>query len=252
MPAAGKADVVVAAAQVTPSVVNCIRRVLEIRDTALGGLIVVAAADPRLESLAQSAPNVRLVREGDPLVAISSWNRGVLERTGDVVLLPADAIVTTGWLSELLDVAHSEERVAFACPLMNVELTQTHAEWPAPATNIDSNAARYTLAGLPRSTTTPIATGACVYLRGRAVDAIGSLNTSFSTLHCAVEDWLMRAKHSATSASARIMPTCKTRLHPARRRSAASSPRATWHYLTSCIPIAPTRSLNSRRVSTAA
>jgi hypothetical protein len=197
MPPARKADVVVAVDRVTPSTVRCLRQILEISDPALNRLIVVTGpcSSPALEDLSRCAPALYLLRRSDNSLLVEALNLGLLERAADVVLLAADTTVSAGWLSELADVAHSEERVAFASPLSNIELAQTHPETDdVPARSADADAARKAFARLPRSTTTPTMQGACIYLRGQILDAIGSLDATFSTLQAAIEDWIMRAQ----------------------------------------------------------
>ncbi len=181
MPAPVKVDVVVAVLRISSRTLRSLQELLEIRDPALGRLMVVAgpSLDRSLESFAQGFPKLSIVRRPDDPQGVAAWNRGLLERGGDVVLLAADTMVTPGWLSELSAVARSEERTAFAWPLSN---------------RIAGGSAREAFSGLPASTTAETTEGECVYLRGPIVDAVGLLDASLSTLQFAVKDWVMRAQ----------------------------------------------------------
>ncbi len=181
MPAPEKVDVIVAVPRMSSRTLRSLQQLVEIRDPALGRLIVVVgpSVDRGLESFAQGFPKVSIIKRPDDPQGIAAWNRGLLERGGDVVLLAADTMVTPGWLTELSAVALSEERTAFAWPLSN---------------RISGGSAREAFSGLPASTTAETTEGECVYLRGPIVDAVGLLDTSLSTLRFAVEDWVMRAQ----------------------------------------------------------
>ena len=109
MPAPVKVDVVVAVPRISSRTLRALQELVEIRDPALGRLIVVAgpSLDRSLESFAQGFPKLSIVRRPDDPQGVAAWNRGLLERGGDVVLLAADTMVAPGWLSELSAVARS-------------------------------------------------------------------------------------------------------------------------------------------------
>jgi hypothetical protein len=197
MRAVGKADVIVAVDRVTPLALRCLQRVVESGDPALGRLIVVTGPtlDPSLEDLSQRTPLINLVRRSDDSVDINAWNRGLLERTGDAVLLAAGSLVWGGWLTELSAVAHGEERTAFAWPLSNLCFSGSHLETDdRTCEGFDRGLARKAARGLPASTSAPVAIGPCVLLRGPCIDAIGLLDPCLGTLQSAVLDWVMRAQ----------------------------------------------------------
>jgi hypothetical protein len=197
MPTAGRADVVVSLDGLTPTALICLRRLIDFPDPALNRLLVVAgpACAQALEDFSQSLPFVSIVRQPGESPPIAAWNRGLLERAGDVVLLPAGTVVSAGWLTELCTVALSEERVAFAWPLSNLNVLGSVPPGDDNSfTTIDKGVARNAFSGLPRSTNMPSAQGPCVFLRGRCIEAIGSLDPGFLTLESAIADWTMRAQ----------------------------------------------------------
>ena len=214
MPPARTADVIVAVDRGTPPTFHALRQILLVGDPALSRLIVVTALadEPELESLARSSSVVRLVRDGDQSLGNEAWNSGMRQRENDCVLLAPGTMVTPGWLTELSTVAHSEERVAFACPLSNLisvdRPIETHDTCHA---GIDECLANKAFSGLPAATAAPTVHGPCVYLRGPIIDAIGLLDPQLSTLQSAIEDWAMRARWSASSASEPIMRTSNIR-----------------------------------------
>ena len=172
---------IVAVPRMSSRTLRSLQQLVEIRDPALGRLIVVVgpSVDRGLESFAQGFPKVSIIKRPDDPQGIAAWNRGLLERGGDVVLLAADTMVTPGWLTELSAVALSEERTAFAWPLSN---------------RISGGSAREAFSGLPASTTAETTKGSACTCAGPIVDAVGLLDTSLSTLRFAVEDWVMRAE----------------------------------------------------------
>jgi hypothetical protein len=180
MPAAWKADVIVAVDRVTPRSLPCLRQVQEIGDPALQRLIVVTgpSPDPSLENFAQRSSNVSLLRLADDSIHVESWNRGLRARSGDAVLLAPDTSLTAGSLGELAAIAHGEERIAFVWPLLN----------------LGDSLARCAFSGLPRSTTAPSVRGPCIYMRGCFIDAVGLLDPTLSTFQSSLEDWTMRAQ----------------------------------------------------------
>ena len=127
--------------------------------------------------------------------AVDRWNAELLARSSeDVVLLTANTVVSPGSFAELSAVAHSEERIAFVWPLSNTDSVNSLLETDGgDAGGIDSDLAQRAFRGLPRSTTAPTSNGGCIYLRGRVIDAVGLLDTRYSTCQAAIEDWVMRA-----------------------------------------------------------
>jgi hypothetical protein len=149
-----------------------------------------------VDSLVLSDPRVTFSPQADQPDDVEACNRGLALRTGDVALLPASAIVSAGWLTELHAAARAEDRTAFAWPLSNAAFGAA-----LPATE-DKNEAGIVLAdiareassGLPRWTTTSSFRGDCVYLRGQVLDAIGLFDTGLSARRAAIMDWVIRAQ----------------------------------------------------------
>jgi glycosyltransferase involved in cell wall biosynthesis len=195
---AGKADVIVAIDQVTAQVTTRLERVLELSGEALRRLIVVG--DPNveisLEQLAKFDERVSVLVRSDCPNEVESFNHGLSRREGDAVLLSSNTVVTEGWLSELSTVAHSEERTACSSPLSNDGWASRAPRSPRLRNldAIDQSTARAAFSGLPRWTASPTLDPSCVYLRHEMIDAVGLLDTSFTTLLTAVADWVMRAQ----------------------------------------------------------
>ena len=197
-PPALKADVIVVADRITPSVLSWLQGAVECSGPTLNKLIVIAgpSGDRAVDRLMQSDPRITFSPQADQPDGVEACNRGLAGRAGDVALVPAMANVSAGWLSELSAAAHSEERTAFAWPLSNADFGLAK-----PGTELEhgagSDAARIAInasAGLPRWTTTSSVRGDCVYLRGQVLDAIGSFDNGFSALQAAIIDWVMRAQ----------------------------------------------------------
>ena len=198
MPPVAKVDVIMVANCGAPGTLLCLEGLLKANDPLLEKLIVVAGSsrDPALERLALEDSRVKVLYQSDDPSDVEACNRGLAERAGDVVLLPSESNVSSGWLSELSAVAHSEERSAFAWPLSSAGLSLAqnamHAEQLVAGT--DGDIGPQAVSKLPRSITTPSVTGGCVYLRAEILDAIGLLDAGLSTRQAAIEDWVMRAQ----------------------------------------------------------
>ena len=71
-----------------------------------------------LARLALADPRVRFLDHSDRLSDIEACNCVLSECTGDFALLAGQSMVSEGWLTELSDAALSEERTAFAWPVL--------------------------------------------------------------------------------------------------------------------------------------
>ncbi len=119
---------------------------------------------------------------------------GSRNELADIVLLRSDVEVTSGWLDELADVVHSEQRTACVSPLSShegcgsvpIHDAGNHLEVRDVAT------LRAACAELPRCSAVPVLSGVCCYLRGDVIDAVGRLDISYPSLGLAVIDWVMR------------------------------------------------------------
>ena len=84
----------------------------------------------------------------------------------DLVLLNSRYHPPSGWLDELAEVAHAEERTACVSPLVEMSETWLAARTKFELSSGESSSTRpRACAHLPRWTTTPEASPACVYLR---------------------------------------------------------------------------------------
>jgi len=197
-----KADVIVATHPNAPAVFNCVRSVLEHSGEHLHRLIVTVepAIEPglaeELERLAHRDARVCMLWGRSQSRPVDSWNRGLIERAGDSVLLSSDCTVSPGWLAELAAVAHSEERTACASPLTNGRGTCAVSEL-SRETNPDESeemSVRAACSGLPRWTIAPVLAASCIYLRADVIDAVGLLDTSLESQGAAVDNWVTRAQ----------------------------------------------------------
>ena len=148
-----------------------------------------------LDGLARIDSRVQVVRNSPRLAQVGSYNRGLMERQGDAVLVSSDCIVGAHWLTELLEVAHSAERTACAAPLTN-----GHGSCSVPVMGSAAFSSEVALAtvleacaSLPRWIAVPNVNGACIYLRGEIIDAVGLLDARLTSLEEAIKDWVWRA-----------------------------------------------------------
>jgi glycosyltransferase involved in cell wall biosynthesis len=203
MSPAAAADVIVSVDRDLSAVLSCLRSVLAQSGPHLRRLLVIddagTATDPAqtraLERLAQVDSRVSILRDGNRLGPVEACNLGLAHRQGDAVLLSAHTVATAGWLCELAQVAHSEERTACAVPVSG--LGGAHSVSSADdiaACAIDEAGARAAGSGLPRWTTAPTMDGSCIYLRGDMIDAVGMLDPGFLSAARAACDWVMRAQ----------------------------------------------------------
>ena len=196
-----RADVIVTADRDPTTVERCLQSLLMHSGASLRRLIVIDddSANPdmaeMLRRLVNIDPRPRVIRNSSPLGTVGSFNRGLDEREGDVVLMSSDSVTCADWLSELVAVAHSAERTACAAPLMNGQgISSVPVIGGDGSTSAIAEATvREACAALPSWTTAPKVNGPCIYLRGDVIDAVGPLDTRFVSLEAAIEDWMRRA-----------------------------------------------------------
>ncbi len=194
-------DVIVIADRDPTAVKHSLQKLLAGSGPLLRRLIAVddVSADPdmfnMLERLASSDGRLHVVRNSSRMAGVGSYNHGLEERGGDAVLMSSDCVVGVDWLTELYEVAHSGERTACAAPLTNGHGTCSVPIMGSNAYSIESTPATVSAAcaNLPRWTTVPNVNGACIYLRGEIVDAVGSLDAKLTDLETAIQDWVWRA-----------------------------------------------------------
>ena len=195
------ADVIVTADGDPTLVESCLQRLLVHGGPSLRRLIVIidGSANPdqpeMLERLVNSDHRLRIVHNSHRPGRVGSYNCGLDERQGDAVLMSCDCVADANWLSELLVVAHSEQRTACAAPLTNGygPCSVAIMGGDSISSEIDITTMREACAGLPRWAAVPNVNGACTYLRGDVVDAVGLLDTRLTSLEEAIKDWVWRA-----------------------------------------------------------
>jgi glycosyltransferase involved in cell wall biosynthesis/GT2 family glycosyltransferase len=195
-------DVVVPIYRDVAMTLECLESVLDRSGDVLGRLIAVDDCSPdpgmgaTLSALAARDPRVVLLTNPSNLGFVKTCNRALGHRHGDVVLLNSDTVVTEGWLTELRDVAYTDDRTACASPLSN---NATLCSVPrffesTPAKEVDWQVVRRATASLPRSTVVPTCVGFCLYMRGPVLDVVGDLDTVFGPGYDEENDWIMRAQ----------------------------------------------------------
>ena len=156
-----------------------------------------AEAVARLRAEAE-AGRCMLIEGADLHGATAAVSRGLAEAPGDcVVLFNADAIVADGWLDRLSAAAHSAPEIAGALPLSNAG---DATAWPLAGVDNPLAADLAVLADAADRANghaaIPIAAadGACVYLTGDALSAIGRFDAdAFPEREGALADWFLRA-----------------------------------------------------------
>ena len=196
-----RADIIVTADRDPTTVERCLQSLRAHSGPSLRNLIVIDndSANPDMAEMLERLVNIdsrfRIVGNLSGLGTIGSFNRGLDERKGNAVIVSTDCVAGANWLSELVAVAHSEERTACAAPLTN-----GHGICAVPCLGgeaVSSAIAEATIreacAALPRWTTAPSVDGPCIYLRGDVIDAVGPLDAKFVSLEAAIADWIRRA-----------------------------------------------------------
>ncbi len=153
------------------------------RDTPLL-LIDDASTDPRVaelldDFLAHADLAVTRLRHSTNLGFVATANRAFNETSGDVVLLNADTVTTTGWLARLSQAAVSRPKVATVTPWSNnaeiCSLPNFCENNPRPA---DPDAVARTIAqtGDPSYPEIPTGVGFCLYVTRASLNALGGFD----------------------------------------------------------------------------
>lgn len=141
---------------------------------ALGTVVAICDVPHDAAALRRVRSDV-VVLPGESRGLVAGWNRGLLLRRRDVLLLDGHVSLAQGCLTEMLDVLHASDRVASVMPLL------------APAGGVPH------CHGVPRETAVDAARGRCLLLRHVALNMIGALDPAFASPDDALEDWSMRA-----------------------------------------------------------
>lgn len=153
-----------------------------------------ADMQPMLEEMQRRHSRIVLMRNATNLGFVQSANLGLAIRAGDVVLLNSDTEVTSGWLEEMLAVAHADDAIAAVCPLTNNGHFSSVPDFLQPN---DRGAIAWDtleLERLPRTTTLPTAVGFCLLLRDKALNLLGPFDPAYGRGYNEENDWLQRAR----------------------------------------------------------
>jgi O-antigen biosynthesis protein len=139
-----------------------------------------------LAELAASGIDLHVERQPTARGFVRSVNRGceLASADRDVVLLNSDTQVTAGWLDRLSDAAWSDEAIATVTPFSNnatlCSLPRFLDENTIPAGyDLASFAALVTRASKREYPRLPTGVGACLFIKRRALDAIGRFDEAF-------------------------------------------------------------------------
>jgi glycosyltransferase involved in cell wall biosynthesis len=149
-----------------------------------------------IEGIANAHTRAQLIRCQQAMNWAERANAGLKERSGDVVIATDALPVTEGWLTELIEVAYSDERTACVAPLNDDRGACSLGEWGVPGAThpVDDSAVVAACRDLPRWTAVPRLESPCVYLRAEMIDAVGLLDPAFQSALDALDDWAMRAQ----------------------------------------------------------
>ena len=195
-----QADVVVPVYADVEVTRRCLESVLANSGPALRTLIIVDDRGPEpempamLEALRRRDDRVRLLQNEVNLGFVATANRGMSVRRGDVVILNSDTEVPVGWLTELVEVLHSHDRIAAVTPLSN---NATLASVPTYGAGVTVDSLRdvpLDLSGLPRWTDTPTGVGFCLAMRDEVLNLIGLFDPAYGRGYNEENDWCQRAR----------------------------------------------------------
>lgn len=149
-------------------------------------LVDDASPDPRVRQLlagiaARDPARFTLVAQDRNLGFVATVNAAIARSRDDVVLLNSDTVVTCGWLERLAACRDSDPRIATATPFSNnaeiCAFPRFCAPNPLPA-DPDAVARACAEAGPPAYPDLPTGVGFCLYIRRRALDAIGDFDAA--------------------------------------------------------------------------
>lgn len=165
-------------------------------------LVDDASTDPAIGRLLDSHPliaagPVRVVRQRRNLGFVATVNAAMARTRRDVVLLNSDTLVAGDWLARLRACADSDPAIATATPFSNnAEICSLPEFCRANPVPDDPDAVARILAGSgpPHYPELPTAVGFCMFIRRRALDAIGDFDAAtFGRGYGEENDWCLRA-----------------------------------------------------------
>ena len=169
--------------------------------SALDRLILVTAIEEGAEELREAlggvlgSSRIQLIAVSASVTDAEAFGRGLEQRRGDVALLGVGIDVCAGWLQELADVAHSEERVFCSSAVVDpIGRTEAGYRGSAPGSGQADIGSAAACERLPRSTSIPAPEGVCCYIRGDLIDAVGPWNKARGSVDDALIEWTMKAQ----------------------------------------------------------
>ncbi len=179
---------------------RCLESVLK-HSEGLGRLLVVddcgpdAAMRPMLRALRDAHPIIHLLENPKNLGFIGACNRGIALRRADVLILNSDTLVTPGWLPELVEVLHSDVRIAAVCPLSNNAAACSVPEFMDGSALGSVDPTARDRSGLPRWTELPTGVGFCMLLRSSLLDLVGPFDPAYGRGYNEENDWSQRVRN---------------------------------------------------------
>jgi len=175
---------------------RCLESVVKYTEYPYRALIVDDGSDEYsakyLKDFAESHENFNYIRNNENIGFVGSVNRGMAEnKTGDIVLLNSDTIVTKGWLEKISRCARSDENIGIVSPLS----TQSSHLWLRmnPGDSI-FDTARY-VAEVSSRNYPDIVTpeGWCFYIKREVYELLGGFDPVFGRGYCEESDYCMQA-----------------------------------------------------------
>jgi GT2 family glycosyltransferase len=205
-PPPGGADVVVPVYGAAAEFARCLETLLAHTDFARHGLVAVldgpgqdAQAAALEAARARAGDAVRVLVNDTRLGFVGSVNRGMAASSRDVVLLNSDTEVTPGWLDQLQAAAYSAPEIASATPFCNdatlVSLPEPFEPNRLPAGYDAERFARLVeRASERRYPRLPTGVGVCLYIKRRALEAVGAFDAdAFGLGYGEENDFCLRA-----------------------------------------------------------
>jgi len=143
-------------------------------------------------------PRVEILRNERNLGFTATANRGMTHSSADIVLLNSDTIVTPGWLGALTRCAESDPLIATVTPFSNnaeiCSFPRFCEDNPWPLDRDPAPVAR-TLAeaAVPTYPDLPTGVGFCMFVRRKAIDALGAFDMAFGAGYGEENDFCLRA-----------------------------------------------------------
>lgn len=199
------ADVVVPVYGAADEFARCLESLVRCTDFARHGLVVVldgpgqdAQAAACEAARARLGPALSLLANETRRGFVGSVNRGMRASERDVVLLNSDTEVTPGWLDKLQAAAYSAPEIATVTPFCN---DATLASLPEPfesnrlpaGLDLDAFGALVERVSERRRPRLPTGVGVCLYVKRRALDAVGLFDEGFGLGYGEENDFCLRA-----------------------------------------------------------